>query len=98
MIVGFYYTWDEITWTFTDENEIIFSLQIGAADTTYAFKVSSVDNGGNGIYDNQVYQNGINFGPEPFVDANNDSVYNSGEKFFDIGLIYLSPATLDFPL
>ena len=98
LIVGFYYTWDGITWTFTDENEILFSLQIGAGDTTYAFKVSSADNGGNGIYDSRVFQNGIDFGPEPFIDSNSDSVYNNGEKFFDIGLVDPTPATLDFPL
>ena len=60
------------TWTFTDKNEIQFSLQIGASDTTYLFRVSSADNGGNGIYDNQVFQNGIDYGPEPFIDSNND--------------------------
>jgi len=98
LIVGFYYTWDGITWSFTDQNEILFSLQIGAGDTTYAFKVSSADNGGNGIYDSRVFQNGIDFGPEPFVDSNNDSVYNNGEKFFDIGLVDPTPATLNFPL
>ncbi len=98
LIVGFYYTWDGIDWTFTSENEILFSLQIGATDTTYAFKVSAVDNGGNGIYDNKIFQNGIDFGPEPFTDSNNDGIYNNGEKFFDIGLIDPSPATLNFPL
>ena len=98
LIVGFYYSWDGTTWTFTDENEILFSLQIGAGDTTYAFKVSSADNSGNGIYDNQVIQNGINFGPEPFVDANNNGIFNRGEKYFDIGLIDPTPATLNFPL
>jgi hypothetical protein len=98
LIIGFYYTWDGSNWIFTDENEILFSLQIGAGDTTYAFKVSSVDNGRNGIYDNQIFQNGINFGPEPFIDSNNDSVYNTGEKYFDIGLVDSTPATLNFPL
>ncbi|HEX9252275.1 MAG TPA: hypothetical protein VF870_08535, partial [Ignavibacteriaceae bacterium] len=98
LIIGFYYTWDGTNWTFTDKNEILFSLQIGANDTTYLFKVSAVDNGGNGVYDNQVFQNGINYGPEPFIDSNNDGVYNSGEKFFDIGLIDPSPADLAFPL
>jgi len=98
LIVGFYYTWDGITWTFTDKNEILFSLQIGATDTIYEFKISSADNGGNGIYDDQVFQNGITFGPEPFVDSNNDGIWNNGEKFFDIGLIDPSPASLNFPL
>ena len=98
LIVGFYYTWDGTTWTFTSENELVFSLQIGAADTTYGFKVSSADNGGNGIYDNRVFQNGIEYGPEPFIDSNNDGIFNNGELFFDIGLIDPTPATLDFPL
>lgn len=98
LIVGYYYTWDGIDWTFTDKNEIEFSLQIGAADTTYLFRVSAVDNGGNGIYDNNVFQNGIDFGPEPFIDSNNDQIYNNGEKFFDIGLIDPTPASLNFPL
>jgi hypothetical protein len=98
LIVGFYYTWDGNTWSFTDKNEILFSLQIGATDTTYAFKVSSADNGGNGIYDSRVFQNGIEYGPEPYVDSNSDGIYNNGEKFFDIGLIDPSPATLNFPL
>lgn len=98
LIVGFYYTWDSISWTFTNENSILFSLKIGAVDTVYAFKVSAVDNGGNGIYDDRVFQNGIDYGPEPFVDSNNDGVYNKGEKFYDIGLIDPTPATLDFPL
>jgi len=98
LIVGFYYTWDGTTWIFTDENEILFSLQIGAGDTTYTFKVSSVDNGGNGIYDSQVFQNGIDFGPEPFIDSNNDGIFSRGEKFYDIGLIDPTPAILDFPL
>ncbi len=98
LIVGFYYSWDGINWTFTDKNEIIFSLQIGAADTTYTFYVSAADNGGNGVYDNKVFQNGIDFGPEPFVDANDNGIYDAGEKFFDIGLIDPTPAALKFPL
>lgn len=98
LIVGFYYSWDGTTWTFTDKNEILFSLQIGAKDTTYLFKVSSADNGGNGIYDNSVYQNGIDYGPEPFIDSNNDDIYNKGEKFYDIGLIDPTPASLNVPL
>jgi len=98
LIVGFYYSWDGNSWTFTDKNEILFSLQIGAVDTTYLFRVSAVDNGGNGVYDNNLFQNGMDFGPEPFIDANNDGNYNPGEKFYDIGLIDPTPASLDFPL
>ncbi len=97
-VVGFYFTWDGINWAFTTSNDSLFSLQIGAADTTYLFQVSAVDNGGNGKYDNDIKQNGIDFGPEPFIDKNNNGVYDKGEKYFDIGLIDPSPATLDFPL
>lgn len=38
-VVGFYFTWDGINWTFTTSNDSLFSLQIGAADTTYLFQV-----------------------------------------------------------
>ena len=37
-------------------------------------------------------------GPEPFIDANNNGIYNQGEKFFDIGLIDPTPASTDFPI
>ena len=73
-------------------------MQIGAVDTTFTFRISAIDNGGNSTYDSQILRNGINFGPEPFIDENDDSVFNVGEKFFDIGLIDATPATLDFPL
>ena len=98
LIVGFYYSFDGNNWTFTDKNEIQFSLKIGAGDTTYTFRVSAVDNGGNGVYDNEIIQNGINYGPEPFIDKNNNGVYNVGETFYDIGLIDNSPALLNYPL
>lgn len=97
-VVGFYFTWDNINWAFTTSNDSLFSLQIGAADTTYLFQVSAVDNGGNGIYDTDIRQNGIDFGPEPFIDNNNNGIYDSGEKYYDIGLIDPTPAGLNFPL
>ncbi len=62
------------------------------------FSVSAVDNGGNKIYDNSVIQNGIDFGPEPFIDENDNGVYDEGEFFYDIGLIDPTPAEFDFPL
>lgn len=98
LIVGYYYSWDGVSWTFTDKNSIDFSLQIGAADTTYQFRISSVDNGGNGKYDNHVFQNGIDYGPEPFIDSNNNGKYDVGEKFYDIGLIDPTPAVLNIPI
>jgi len=97
-IVGFYFTWDGNSWSFTSSNDSLFALQIGAADTTYLFQVAAVDNGGNGIYDNDINRNGTDYGPEPFLDANNNGSYDQGEKFYDIGLIDPTPAKLNFPL
>lgn len=98
LVVGYYVTWDNVHWSFTNSNDSTFALKIGAKDTSYVFKVAAVDNGGNGIYDNAVVQNGINFGPEPFVDKNGDGKYNQDEIFFDIGLIDPEPADLKFPI
>lgn len=98
LVVGYYFTWDEVHWTFTTKNDSVFALRIGASDINYNFKVAAVDNGGNGVYDNSVVQNGIDFGPEPFVDQNGDGKYNQGERFFDIGLIDPKPASLKYPL
>ena len=97
-VTGFYFSWNSTNWTFTTSNDSLFALQIGAADTTYTFQVSAVDNGGNGSYDADIKRNGIDFGPEPFIDKNNNGVYDKGETFFDIGLIDPTPAHLDFPL
>lgn len=99
-ILGFYFKWEGIDsgWTFTIGNDSLFSLPIGSADTSYSFLVSAVDNEGNGVYDNNIVQNGINYGPEPFTDVNGDGVYSSGEEFFDIGLIDPTPAELNFPI
>lgn len=98
LVIGFYFTWDGVNWTFTTKNDSLFALQIGATDTFYNFKVAAADDGGNGVYDNQILRNGIDFGAEPFIDANGDGVYNPGEKYFDIGLIDPNPATIKFPI
>ncbi|GAB1348253.1 hypothetical protein MASR1M107_04650 [Ignavibacteriales bacterium] len=98
LVTGYYISWDQTNWSFTARNDSTFALQIGAADTSYFFQVSAVDNSGNGIYDNSIVQNGINFGPEPFIDANANGKYDVGEKFFDIGLIDPTPARLKFPI
>jgi hypothetical protein len=97
-VVGFYFSWDGINWSFTASNDSLFALQIGATDTTYLFQVSAVDNGGNGNYDNDIIRNDIDFGPEPFVDKNNNGIYDKGEKYYDIGLVDPTPAELNFPL
>lgn len=97
-VVGFYFSWDSVNWTFTTNNDSLFALQIGAVDTSYIFQVASADNGGNDAYDYQIIQNGINFGPEPFIDENGNGTYDNGEKYFDIGLVDPTPAQIKFPI
>ncbi|OGU29234.1 MAG: hypothetical protein A2057_08285 [Ignavibacteria bacterium GWA2_35_9] len=98
LIIGYYFSWDGINWTFTKNNDSLFSLQIGAVDTTYIFRVSAVDNSGNGIFDNRILQNNIDYGPEPFVDANQNGIYENNETFYDIGLIDPTPAEINLPI
>lgn len=98
LIVGYYFTWDNVNWTFTTKNDSTFSLQIGAADTTYIFKIAAVDNSGNGVYDTEVVRNGISFGPEPYTDANGNGIYDAGEVFVDIGAMDPNPVSLPFPI
>ena len=100
LIVGYYFKWNGLDskWHFTSSNDSTFSLYIGTQDTTYDFEVSSVDNDGNGVYDNKIVQNGIDYGPEPFVDQNGDGKYEKGEPFTDIGAIDPSPASLNIPI
>ncbi|MDP4174814.1 MAG: hypothetical protein Q8933_12635 [Bacteroidota bacterium] len=98
LVIGYYFTWDNVHWTFTTKNDSLFALKIGASDVSYLFKVAAVDNGGNGVYDNSVVQNGIDYGPEPFIDQNGDGKYNPGEKFYDIGLIDPNPASMKYPI
>src|ERR1017187_10241561 len=38
-VMGFYFSWDGVHWTFTTKNDSLFSLQIGAVDTIYSFRV-----------------------------------------------------------
>ena len=49
-------------------------------------------------YDSQVFQNGIDFGPEPFIDNNNNGVFDEGEFYYDLGLIDPTPASTFFPI
>ncbi|MEO8399215.1 MAG: hypothetical protein ABI550_05285, partial [Ignavibacteriaceae bacterium] len=44
------------------------------------------------------FQNGFNYGAEPFSDLNNNNVYDNGEPFVDIGLIDPTPAVQSFPI
>ena len=100
LVIGYYFMWEGLDskWTFTTSNDSTFSLPIGTVDTTYDFIVSAVDAQGNGKYDSKVFQNGIDFGPEPFVDNNNNGVFDSGEIFYDLGLIDPTPASTLFPI
>jgi hypothetical protein len=100
IIIGFYIKWEGIdsAWSFTASNDSIFSLPIGSSDTVYTFKVCAVDAEGNGIYDRDIVRNGISFGNEPFIDANQNGIYDAGESYFDIGLIDPTPANLVFPI
>ncbi|MCE1188042.1 MAG: hypothetical protein LWX56_02785 [Ignavibacteria bacterium] len=98
-VIGFYFSWDSgKTWAFTKSTDSLFALQIGAVSATYLFKVSAVDNSGNGQYDTMVTQNGINYGPEPFTDLNNNGKWDVGEPFVDIGKIDPNPATVKIPI
>jgi len=98
IVIGFYIKWNDDEWSFTLSNDSLFALKIGATDTTFNFFVSAADEEGNGIYDNTIFQNGINFGPEPFIDSNENGVRDEDELFYDIGLIDPSPAEFSFPL
>jgi hypothetical protein len=46
----------------------------------------------------KLLRNGISFGPEPFIDANQNGIYDAGEFYYDIGLIDPEPANLVFPI
>lgn len=100
LIIGYYFKWEGLdqNWKFTISNDSLFSLPIGTVDTSFSFTVAAVDDGGNGQYDQSVIFNGQNIGPEPFIDRNNNGVYDAGEKYFDIGLIDQSPAVQKFPI
>ena len=97
-VIGFYFSWDGIQWTFTTKNDSLFALQIGVSDTVFKFRVSAVDNAGNGNYDTLIYQNGRNYGPEPFTDLNGNGKWDDGESFIDIGLIDPNPVSLTIPI
>jgi hypothetical protein len=100
VIAGFYFMWEGIDsgWSFTTSNDSIFALPIGSADTSYRFLAAAIDASGNGIHDNQVLRNGIDFGIEPYNDQNGNGVYDDGESFNDIGLVDPTPASLVFPI
>jgi hypothetical protein len=97
-VIGYYIKWENESWSFTTKTDSIFTLAISGSDTSYTFYVASVDNSGNGKYDNQVIRNNINFGPEPFTDLNMNGTYDQGEPFIDIGNVDPTPAMFKFPI
>jgi hypothetical protein len=98
LVIGYFITWDNVKWYFTTKNDSTISFPIKGADTTLTFKVSAVDNSGNGKYDNQIIVNGINFGPEPFTDLDSNKIYSNGEPFTDCGAVDPNPASIKLPL
>jgi hypothetical protein len=100
IISGFYIKWEGINpeWSFTASNDSVFSLPIGTSDTVYTFRVAAVDDEGNGMYDQAIVRSGISYGAEPFIDANQNGIYDAGEFYYDIGSIDQTPASLVFPI
>ncbi|MFK5950119.1 MAG: hypothetical protein QM500_15250, partial [Methylococcales bacterium] len=100
MILGYYFHWLGVSpeWSFTRSNDSLFSLPIGSADTTYVFEVMAVDVEGNKKYDNSVIWNGEDIGPEPFIDANGNGIWDEGEIYYDLGMIDPTPAIMKFPI
>ena len=94
IIVGFYFSFDGTNLTFTTKNDSLLELKIGAVDTVFDFRISAIDNSGNGKYDTQIFQNNINYGSEPFTDINNNGKWDEGEPYIDIGIIDPNPAVL----
>ncbi len=100
LVIGYYFMWEGLdsVWHFTDKNDSVFSLPIGTVDTNYTFKIAAVDNNGNGKYDSKIVRNNIDFGAEPFIDKNNNGVYDEGEFYYDIGAVDETPAEQKFPI
>ncbi len=100
IVLGYYFRWVGLSddWSFTTSNDSLFSLPIGSADTTYVIEVMAVDVEGNKKYDNTVLWNGEDIGAEPFIDANGNGIWDEGEKYYDIGMIDPTPASMKFPI
>jgi hypothetical protein len=102
-VVGFFFSFDGVHWTWTPKNDSVFSLPISRRDTLYSFRVSACDNGGNAKYDASVTAAAsdgkvINFGAEPFTDLNSNGRWDSGEPFVDIGACDPNPVSLQIPI
>lgn len=100
LVAGYYFKWEGVAdnWIFTTSNDSLFSLPIGSADTTYSFKVAAADDQGNGRYDSSVMIGDENVGTEPFIDKNANGVWDTGEFYYDIGLVDPTPASQAYPI
>ena len=92
-VVGYIFSFDSLSWSFTEKNDSLFGLRLNTTDTTYSFFVAAVDNGGNGVRDAST-----SWGPEPFTDVNGNGQYDSGEPFIDFGVSDPTPASLKYPI
>lgn len=98
LVIGYFISIDGINWKFTTKNDSLISFTILGNDTTYIFRVSAVDNSGNGKYDLNISSGNITFGPEPFTDKNSNNRWDEGEPFIDCGAVDPNPASLILPL
>ncbi len=98
LIIGYFISIDGVNWKFTTKNDSLISFTILGTDTVYIFRVSAVDNSGNGKYDSELKSGNIIFGSEPFTDLNSNGRWDQGEPFVDCGAIDPNPATLKLPL
>lgn len=98
LIVGYYISFSPNKWTFTTKNDSTISFVINGMDTTYNFQVASVDNSGNGNYDQHVLYKGLDIGAEPFFSSDSSTIYKSGDSYIDLGNIDPNPPTLKLPL
>lgn len=111
MVVGYFYTWDNINWQFTTKNDLEIVFPIAGTDTIYNFKVSAVDNNNNGNYDavvsRQLDGKTVNLGGEPFTDSTElgskhagykNGKWDDGEPFIDLGDIDPNPVFIKLPI
>ena len=92
-VMGYVFSFDSVTWSYTPRNDSILALRLNTTDTTYRFFVAAFDNTGNGRYDAST-----TFGVEPFTDLNGNLQWDSGEPFVDFGEVDPTPAQLTIPI
>lgn len=89
LVIGYLFSWDGKEWSYTTNNDSLFSLRISSNDSTYTFAVAAVD---NSLADKSALSR-----PITFVDANGDGVYTDGEEFTGLaGAVDLTPARVTY--